>query len=503
MYFRFFANSISLNLFGVLAAAVLVLAPHSTEALTLTNSGPISSSRNGQVIENVRVTSTSGHGIRVTHDDVTIRNVEILHKGGNGIQLSGADRAHIENVNIIYSGAPARGKNSGEFNNIECNGSADITVKRVRMRDGSSGFYARGNCPRAHLSFIEGYNFRGPFPRGQIVQFGDNSNDSVLEDFYNKNDLDVAWTEDNVNTWHSSNITVRRGLIDGNNSPSGIGVIFEHDNGRWTGGLVEDVDAIRMGNGCFSAADANNVTFRNVRCRQNICGNLNGRGNSLSNSLMFHSYQNVLADNIRYEGAKYWDSCNANISWDQSAMAVKDFQKVNYTQREPVLLTFAWEDGGSSDDNSNTDTSGGTQGGDTTNPTVGACSLYSRGNTISAGFGVPWNPISSGSNLLLKSTCNSSGSVTYSVGVGNNLHYIYKTGYYYTNAWQPYTLSGTFVQGSTDWIVGSASYTNPTPPNADYFWVAYLCQWTGSSWKCGCRDASCSQNYWQLQGVNR
>jgi hypothetical protein len=38
------------------------------------------------------------------------------------------------------------------------------------------------------------------------------------------------------------------------------------------------------------------------------------------------------------------------------------------------------------------------------------------------------------------------------------------------------------------------------PPSSPYF-VGYTCHWTGSAWKCGCRDAACTQSFWQLQGV--
>jgi hypothetical protein len=312
------------------------------QTVSLTYSGPISTSRNKQVISNLLINSRASdtNGITVNHDDVIIRNVKILHAGGHGIFLRGADRTRIENADIRYTNAPLSGANKGEHNNIKCHGSADVVITRVRLRDGSSGVHTTG-CRRVHVSFVEGYNFRGPFPRGQVVQF-DTSNDATLEDFYTKNDINVAWTEDNVNSWHSSNTKIRRGLVDGNNSPSGVGVIFEHSSVA-NGGLVEDVDAVRMGNGCFSAADAHNVTFRNVRCQRNVCGKLGGRGASLSNSLMFHSYQNTLSDNIRYYSAKYNYSCNGNISWDQRAMAVKEFARQNYTQRAPVILTFPWE----------------------------------------------------------------------------------------------------------------------------------------------------------------
>ncbi len=142
----------------------------------------------------------------------------------------------------------------------------------MRLTRGSSGIYLV-ECPDSQLSFLEGHDFRGPFPRGQLVQW-DKSNNGLLADFPVINPPG-SWPEDNVNIYQSSNVTVRRGFIDGNNSPSGVGVIF--DGGPSTG-LVEDVDAVRMGNGCFSDYDGGEgVVFRRTRCRDNICGS-QGRG---------------------------------------------------------------------------------------------------------------------------------------------------------------------------------------------------------------------------------
>ena len=44
-------------------------------------------------------------------------------------------------------------------------------------------------------------------------------------------------TEDSISLWRSSNVTVRRGLIDGNNSPTGVGVMFEQDDPSKHGGV--------------------------------------------------------------------------------------------------------------------------------------------------------------------------------------------------------------------------------------------------------------------------
>ena len=102
----------------------------------------------------------NGNGITVNHDDVIIRNVEILHAGGHDILLRGADRTRIQNVNIRYTNAPSAGANTGQHNNIQCRSSADVVITRVRLRDGSSGIHTIA-CPRVHVSFVEGYNFRG------------------------------------------------------------------------------------------------------------------------------------------------------------------------------------------------------------------------------------------------------------------------------------------------------------------------------------------------------
>jgi hypothetical protein len=43
-------------------------------------------------------------------------------------------------------------------------------------------------CPHSRLSMIEGHDQRGPFPRGQLVQWN-TSSDGLLEDFSNETSL--------------------------------------------------------------------------------------------------------------------------------------------------------------------------------------------------------------------------------------------------------------------------------------------------------------------------
>jgi hypothetical protein len=58
------------------------------------------------------------------------------------------------------------------------------------------------------------------------------------------------------------------------------------------------------------------------------------------------------------------------------------------------------------------------------------------------------------------------------------------------NAWYPKTATATISLTSTE--LSQPSYA-----------LAYLCTWTGSQWKCGCRDSACTQSYWQIQQFKR
>jgi hypothetical protein len=139
---------------------------------------------------------------------------------------------------------------------------------------------------------------------------------------------------------------------------------------------------------------------------------------------------------------------------------------------------------------------------DTAAQSSAPCNLYSSGSTPPAGFGASWNVLTSTKELLVSATCTGSDSATITAGSGRQNQYIYKTNYYYDDsaeAWRPQTFSGSAV-GTTDWLVGTGTLTGKRPAH-QLFLVAYVCQWTGSQWKCGCRDTACTQNYWQLQAI--
>ena len=303
----------------------------------LTESGPIKADAEGQVIELLHIVSTSGPAIDVDgHSGVVIKNVAVEHAGGPGIAANAAPDLTIQDVSVAYTGAPKSGANpSDEHVNIALYGSAGVVIKRVRLSQGSSGIYLV-ESKDSELSFVEGHDFRGPFPRGQLVQW-DKSDHGLLEDFSVVNP-EGSWPEDNVNIYQSVDVTVRRGLIDGNNSPSGVGVIF--DGGPSTG-LVEDVDATHMGNGCFSDyAGGPGVVFRRTRCRDNVCED-QGRGVPLSNALMWCGHDTHT--DLKIEASTYTASCNGNVVWPEESFATLELTEADFQLKPPLELDFCWE----------------------------------------------------------------------------------------------------------------------------------------------------------------
>ena len=284
-------------------------------------SGPVTATRNNQVIRGLNITSTNGPGITVAgFSGVVIDHVTIHHDGGPGIAISSAPALSIRNADIVFDGAPPAGANpSAADNNIDCLNSPGLSVRNVRLTRGSSGIYLN-RCAGATLSFIEGHDQRGPFPRGQLVQW-DNADHGTLSDFSDENSLAESWTEDNVNVYQSQYVTIRNGLVDTNNSPSGDGVIADNLSGHV---LVQNVDAVHQGNGCFGiyGGGEHDVTFTHTRCADTIC--TLPRGAPLSGSLAWSVDPAAIAGDLNIEASRYENLCNAtNIVWDASRLAIQ------------------------------------------------------------------------------------------------------------------------------------------------------------------------------------
>ena len=233
------------------------------EPCILQPSGPVLVDRqDGQLIEALHVRSDKHGAAAVSCRDsrgVRLRNLLVEHpEGGIGIRFERCHGLIIERVEVRVTGMVARAESeaaSGHARPAQCSikfsdcdniyglKSADVSIEDVRVAGGSSGIEL-GSCERARLRRIVARNLRGPYPRGQCVQFSV-CDSSSLEDFHCVNELGHSWPEDSISVWRSRDVLVRRGLVDGNNAPNGIGVMFENDDTRASGGRVHDVDAIQ------------------------------------------------------------------------------------------------------------------------------------------------------------------------------------------------------------------------------------------------------------------
>jgi len=340
---------------------------------TLTRSGRITTETDGQRIEGLMI-EAGGHApaIHVAgHTGVVIRNCLIRHADGPGINAEGVSELLIEDCQIIGTSAPASGPHATfEALNVRLDGCSAVVIHRLKVERGASGVYAH-RCTDIRISTLEGHDFRGPFPRGQLVQF-DKCRQALLEDFSCENNGDTSWSEDNVNCFGCVDPVIRRGFIHGNNSPSGIGVLIENGEGGG-GGLVQDVDVVYWANGAFSAAEnARGVVFERCRARDGLgpaasstnlgqsdyrgqpipsletwLGGQN-RGIPLSGQEAFFAYETGAAD-IVFRDCSYANLPKApNLAWDQERMTVTEFEQVDFTPRTSLKLVFSWSVGAAS-----------------------------------------------------------------------------------------------------------------------------------------------------------
>jgi parallel beta-helix repeat protein len=147
----------------------------------------------------------------------------------------------------------------------------------------------------------------------------------------------------------------------------------------------------------------------------------------------------------------------------------------------------------------------------TPTPTPGpvACSQYTPSTVIPTGYASPYDVVSSPTTNLMNATCLNLTDARLDLGKGDPLQYIYNQGYLFKTggtSWSPVPYTSTEQLIANAWYPKSAttniSLTSTELANPSYN-LAYICSWTGSSWKCGCRDSQCTQSYWQIQSFKR
>lgn len=127
---------------------------------------------------------------------------------------------------------------------------------------------------------------------------------------------------------------------------------------------------------------------------------------------------------------------------------------------------------------------------------------YSAITPIVTGYGASYNLFSAGRELLVQGEDCTTTQYRLRVGSTVGTQYVYNQGYHWTGtSWQPFTLTGgPLTSGS--WLTAPGQVTI-NPGSAAYTYaVGYVCHFVDSNWKCGCRDTTCSERYWQLQRVS-
>ena len=298
------------------------------------STAPITSTTPGEVIENLYLDVTGNQpAINITSDGVTIRNVYIKTTTGDGIDVFG-DNATISNVEVDATTPTDNGGMDGEGSDgVYAYGVSGLKVDHATFRNTGSGV-ATGQSPGTVLSNIEGYNMQGPFPGGQLVQFGE-SDGSSLTNFYVDNDPKISHPEDDISVYNSRNVTISRGVLDGDNSPSGVGVMVE---GTSDGTKVGSVDAVHMGDGAFSSY-SNNVSFTDVRSFNNIATD-QGRGKPLSGGLIFYAP----GSGVSFDDATYTAPGDPDNVLSGDPVAADITQDGGATPAGHIGNVFAWTD---------------------------------------------------------------------------------------------------------------------------------------------------------------
>lgn len=311
--------------------------------VTLTPSGPVTSTADGQTIEKLDIEAGLENGITVLHSQVLVRLCRIRHATGHGVHAEGATGLVLQDLEIDrISADSAAAREDIESNNINLEGCPGALITRVKASRGSGNIYAV-NSAGIHMSLLELDDARGPVPRGQNVQFNQSPN-SILEDFSAKNGPS-SWTEDNVSVFRSDRCVVRRGLVSYNNSPTGDGVMIEGSFDC----LVEDVDAEQQGNGAFAAvpegdAGSGGCTFRRCRTRASYNTARDGRAPPSSGGLSFYVLTSPRAAKHTIVDCHYDTLANPeNLIWDpRSVNKGWSFTARKFVPRSPIRLTFSW-----------------------------------------------------------------------------------------------------------------------------------------------------------------
>lgn len=313
-------------------------------------SGPMEITGDDKTIEGF--TKITG-GIKATNcKGLTIRlnNIEMVLGGPYAMVLTNCSGL-IENIAFGLPNAPIR-RLPREQKGIFLSSCSEMRINRVRAKN-TGCMINPYKSQRIHISNLIGIDSRnyalnsGADPRGYngaLVQFN-NSTECILEDFHHKNDLATAGTSDNVSVFKSTNIVVRRGIVDGSTDPAGVGVMVEDGSSA----LVQDVDALNMSNGSFSTYDKGSIaTFERCRSRdlyRPVVAPLSVE--DPSGKWVFSESYEPMSGGVHFTtgpgSSAAFIACvyhgPGQVAWKEAFMTRKEFRNEDFVPRQPIALT--------------------------------------------------------------------------------------------------------------------------------------------------------------------
>ncbi len=219
----------------------------------LTPSGAVTLT-NGQTVSGLVIyasgTAITGSGV----DNVTIRNCLIFYNQGynageaRGIKLTNCDNVLIEDVEGKNVGAPHRGALSSTSQNcIYLENCASPTINRVTTRQGSTGI-SLVSCSDTTITFHENHDSRGPYPRGQAIQWNSCTGTHTATNVSDESIPGTSWNEDSYNIYATPNVTISGIFIPmQSDGLSGRGLVLEQVS--TTNCLVTGLEALYTFNG--------------------------------------------------------------------------------------------------------------------------------------------------------------------------------------------------------------------------------------------------------------
>lgn len=245
--------------------------------------GPIVA-QSGQVIENVHVSTAQGPCIVVPEGmkRVVVRDSEIGPCGQPGDPLAiGID---------IRPGA------------------SHVTIERNVLHDVASGVYAYGARHPIVVDRNRAYHIRGPFPRGQLVQFnaviGGEDASRITCNVSDVLNQPVSNVEDHVNLFNSWGlpgrpIVIAWNRVRGGHSPTGSGIMTGDGE---SGGHVHAHDnvVVNVGNTGMGIAGGSHIVFERNRIF------LDGRTSRSRIGLYAYNYISLACSDHRVANNRVW-----------------------------------------------------------------------------------------------------------------------------------------------------------------------------------------------------